>query len=69
MSLEHDLWQWLPPRADRTRMTDSATAANELCVDVTAVNAALHRMEQAGTAIRDRQTGRRAMHWHRGLPC
>lgn len=67
--LSEMIWQWLPARADRTRMTDPGTIAAELGRSVHQVNATLAEMERRGQAVRDRPTGRRAMHWHRGRPC
>lgn len=67
--LDTMIWQWLPARADRTRMTDASTIAAELGRSTPEINAALVAMERRGQAVRDRPTGRRANHWHRGKPC
>lgn len=61
------LWTWLPARATRSRVTLPGVAAAALGVDERDVTAALHAMEQAGHAVRDRATGVRGG-WHRGTP-
>lgn len=68
LTLQQRIWEWLPGRADRRRVTDPTTIAAALGVPVTDVTPALEAMERAGHAIRDRRTGRRACHWHRGVP-
>ena len=67
-SLEVRIWEWLPGRTDRSRVTQPATIAAALDVPVVDVSAALARMYEAGTAIRDRSTGVRSTGWHRGRP-
>lgn len=68
LTLHTRIWDWLPGRADRARVTDAAAIANALTTPVGDVVAALEAMEKTGHAIRDRRTGRRAHHWHRGIP-
>lgn len=62
------LWKWLPARTDRRRVTHPDVCAAALNADRAEIVAALHRLERAGHAIRDRATGRRAQSWHRGTP-
>ena len=68
LTLAQRIWDWLPARADRRRVTDPPTIAAALAVPVHDVMTTLESMERAGHAIRDRRTGRRAHHWHRGVP-
>lgn len=67
-ALEERLWQWLPARPDRRRVAIPAVAAAALGTTPECVAAALAAMETRGHAVRDRPTGRRAGHWHRGAP-
>lgn len=66
--LERRVWEWLPARADRRRVTIPTVIANALAVPVAEVLAVLGRMETSGHAIRDRQQGQMSARWHRGLP-
>lgn len=62
------IWEWLPARATRSRVTLAGTIAAALDVPVVEVSRALVEMERAGHAIRDRATGPLSMSWHRGTP-
>lgn len=66
--LPQRIWEWLPARTTRARLTDPATCAAALDAPADEVARALADMAATGHAIRDRTTGRRAGHWHRGLP-
>jgi len=66
--LERRIWEWLPARPNRRRVTLPSVIAAELGVPLAKVQAALERMERAGYAVRDQATGRRSTSWHRGHP-
>lgn len=65
MTLEQCIWQWLPARPDRRRVTTIEVAAANLGLDPVQTALVFVRMERAGTVVRNR----RGDGWHRGLPC
>lgn len=67
LELHRRIWEWLPGRADRGRLTDPASVALAMTTSVHVAASALAAMETGGHAVRDR-AGHRAGHWHRGTP-
>lgn len=63
--MDRAIWEWLPGRTTRSRMTDSATCANALGYPERDVLLALEAMERAGHVTRERKEGRRASRWYR----
>lgn len=58
------IWEWLPARRDRRRVTTPAVAAANLKEDVTDVATAMDRMRRAGHIVPNKSG------WHRGpRPC
>jgi len=60
------IWEWLPSRAVRSRVTTAHVIAANLEVDPRDVTAELAWMERSGHVIRNRSTGYRSGGWHRG---
>lgn len=60
------IWEWLPARSDRRRITDAAAIAAALDVPRPLISVFLARMEREGYVIRNATTGRLAGWWHRG---
>lgn len=63
MSVDQQIWDWLPARADRRRTTVVPVIAANLGLDPRVVAEALHRMEQAGHVFQSHRGS-----WHRGVP-
>ena len=63
LTIEQRIWDWLPARRTRARVTTPVVAAANLDLSVDAVAAAFARMHTARQIVPDPRGG-----WHRGLP-
>ena len=63
MSAAQRIWDWLPARRDRRRVTVPSVIAAELNLSVAVVSAALLDMERGAHVIHDAYGS-----WHRGVP-
>ena len=59
-SIDRRIWDWLPGRTQRNRVTDHHIAAANLGITDAEAVAAYQRLEAAGHIVRDRAG------WHRG---
>lgn len=63
--LDRRIWEWLPARQDRRRVTDPAVAAANLGVSPQEAIAAFARLAIGSHIFRNS----RGQGWHRGMPC
>ena len=62
MTIQRRIWDWLPPRRTRGRVTSPAVIAANLDLDPGDVWRALLDMETRGEAVADKRGS-----WHRGV--
>ena len=63
MSIEQRIWEFLPKRRTRNRVTNAVVIAVNLDLDTNEVQAALITMERHGHVVAERRGS-----WHRGIP-
>lgn len=63
MSIEQRIWDWMPKRRTRARVTTPVVVAANLGLPVAEVTAAMDRMVRAYQLVSDPRGG-----YHRGLP-
>lgn len=63
--IDQMLWDWLPGRQDRRRVTHPAVAAANLGISTAEALDAYERLRARGCIVRDS----RGQGWHRGSPC